>query len=651
VDHGEPAAQAAGHEILTRRSGRSLLGPYQPLRASKEAVVVGPEPMSPLPLADPESPWATALAVTAVAEDLAGEFSLRPLLERILLRSTQLLGCDAGSICSVDEAAGTYRKEADIGIHCRSGQVFPLTEGMTGAVVARRRAVWFERYDDVHGGHVSAEDRADLRGVIGVPLEWTGSIIGVCVVFSRDPDRQFGPADADLLHLFAKHAAVALTNARLHEEAEERARAQATAAERGRLLREVYDTVNRGFAEVLGQLDVVGQSLTTDGNGDGRYVVAEPAVRAAREAARDALVETRRAIVGLLDAPPDGRTLRDTLQDEVAWAARTGRLDARLVVAGPETELEPALTHEIMRIAQEALTNIVQHADAGTVRLGVAFEAHGVSLLVQDDGRGFDPQALADDEGFGLRRMVDRARAVGGHVELDSLPGWGTSLRVRFPTARPGGSPRRPALRVMVVDAAPVVRAGVARLLSRASPSIEVVGEAADAREAASLQDAVEADVVVTGLRPTAAGEADGIVLTRLMVEKGRAAVVCLAEPGDDDLVMAALRAGAQGCLDRQVSGPALAQAVVAAGRGQAVLSAPALQGLHRGLRADEALTGPTAREREVRALIEQGLQDKQIAVQLAISVKTVEKHVGSLLRKTGAHNRTELVALSRRSR
>ncbi|MFZ0166248.1 MAG: hypothetical protein WAL12_21920 [Trebonia sp.] len=70
---------------------------------------------------------ARAAGLIAVAEDLAGEFSLRPLLERILLRCTELLGCTAGSICSVDEAAGTYRKEADIGVACQSGQVFPLT--------------------------------------------------------------------------------------------------------------------------------------------------------------------------------------------------------------------------------------------------------------------------------------------------------------------------------------------------------------------------------------------------------------------------------------------------------------------------------------------------------------------------------------------
>ncbi len=123
---------------------------------------------------------ARAAGLIAVAEDLAGEFSLRPLLERILRRCTELLGCDAGSICSVDEAVGTYRKEADIGVACQSGRVFPLTEGMTGAVVARRAPVWFARYDDVPGGH--------------------------------DDRRTFGPDDADLLRLLTRTMGMALTS-------------------------------------------------------------------------------------------------------------------------------------------------------------------------------------------------------------------------------------------------------------------------------------------------------------------------------------------------------------------------------------------------------------------------------------------------------
>jgi DNA-binding NarL/FixJ family response regulator/signal transduction histidine kinase len=589
-----------------------------------------------------DSAWATAHAVTAVAEDLAGEFSLRPLLERILLRCTELLDCDAGSVCSVDELAGTYRKEADIGIRCQSGQVFPLTEGMTGAVVAQRGPIWFPRYDDVPGGHVLADDRATLRGVIGVPLEWGGEIIGVCVVFSRDEYRTFGPAEAELLQLFAKHAAVALTNARMHDVAEERTRAQATATERERLLREVYDTLNQGLVGVLGHLNVAERAM-----GAAEFSEVAPLVHGASVEARLALVETHRSMLGLLGSALEGRTLGEALEEEAEWARRTGRLDARLVMAGDPAVLDSALAHEIVRIAQEALTNIVQHAEASLVRLGIAYESLGVSLLVQDDGRGFDPRNLADEAGSGLRRMADRAHAVGGRVELDSLPGWGTSLRVRFPYARPSSPSDSRALRVVIVDPQPLVRAGVTRLLALDSLSIEVVGEAESAEQAVKLQDAVKADVVVASLRLGDDGESDGVALTSQLVSDGHTAVLCLSEAGDDHLVVAALGAGAHGCLDKGVDGPALAQAVVAAGRGQAVLSGTALQRLHRGLRDHSAAL--TSREREVRALVETGLPDKLIAAQLMISVKTVEKHVSSLLRKSGVHNRTELVVQDRR--
>ena len=128
--------------------------------------------LDPWPPQSDGGAFARAAGLIAVAEDLACEFSLRPLLERILRRCTELLGCDAGSICSVDEAAGTYRKEADIGVACQSGRVFPLTEGMTGAVVARRGPIWFARYSDVprrprRAGGTRGAARGD-RGTAGM---------------------------------------------------------------------------------------------------------------------------------------------------------------------------------------------------------------------------------------------------------------------------------------------------------------------------------------------------------------------------------------------------------------------------------------------------------------------------------------------------
>ena len=88
-----------------------------------------------------------------------------------------------------------------------------------------------------------------------MPLEWRGRIIGACIVFSRDERRVFGPDDAELLELFARHAAIALANARMHEAAEERARAEAAAAERDRLLGEVHDSLAQRLVSIRVHLD------------------------------------------------------------------------------------------------------------------------------------------------------------------------------------------------------------------------------------------------------------------------------------------------------------------------------------------------------------------------------------------------------------
>jgi signal transduction histidine kinase/DNA-binding NarL/FixJ family response regulator len=564
---------------------------------------------------------ARAAGLIAVAEDLAGEFSLHPLLERILRRCTELLGCHAGSICSVDEAAGTYRKEADIGVACQSGRVFPLTEGMTGAVVARRAPVWFARYDEVPGGHLAHEDRATLRGVIGVPLEWRGRIIGACVVFSRDERRVFGPDDAELLELFARHAAIALATAQMHEAAEERARAEAAAAERDRLLGEVHDSLTQRLVSI-------------------RVHVEAGQIEEAGAAARDALAEIRLTLLGLAAAPLKGQTLDAALRSEAAWAQSIGGLEVGYVSAGTPAVMEESLAYGVLRVAREALTNIVRHAQARSVRLGLMYEPTAVTLLVQDDGQGFDPTAEWQGDRFGLRAVSERARVLGATVDVDSLAGWGTRIRARFPY-RHDEEQVAPRLRVLIAAARPLLRAGIARLLSATDPGLEVVGEAATADQALDACSGLRPDVVLADLGLT----------SPLLSRHPDLAVVGLCEVGDEQLVASAIRDGARGCVDTGADGPELARAVIAAGRGQAILSGPALQRLHRGLRDDGSEPALTERERQVRGLMEQGLPDKLIAEQLVLSIRTVEKHAGAVLRKTGARNRTELAALAGQAR
>jgi signal transduction histidine kinase/DNA-binding NarL/FixJ family response regulator len=513
---------------------------------------------------------------------------------------------------------------------------------MTGAVVARRAPVWFARYSDVPGGHVAPQSRATLRGVIGVPLEWRGRIIGACIVFSRDDRRAFGPADADLLRLFAKHAAIALANARVHHDAEERARSEATAAERDRMLAELHDTLAQRLVSMRVHIDEAAA-----GRAD-----AEGHLRQASAIAGEALVEARLTLLGVAASPLDGRTLEEALRSEVAWAQSTGHLEVRFVSAGSPVELDTRLSREVLRIAREALTNIVGHARARSVRLGLLYEPGAVSLLVQDDGQGFDPRSGWDGDRFGLRAMCERASAVGASVDVDSLPGWGTRIRARFPYV-PQAEPASRPLTVLVAARQPALRAGLARLLTWTEPGIEVVGEVATAAEAMAACQALHPDVVLADLGMPAGlggtGPRQAGIAGLLIGGSPEVAVVGVCDAADER-VAEAMRAGARGCVDAGVDGPELARAVVAAGRGQAILSGPVLRQLHRGLR-EEPAPALTEREREVRGLMEQGLPDKLIAERLVLSVKTVEKHAGAVLRKTGARNRTELAAFASRSR
>jgi DNA-binding NarL/FixJ family response regulator len=143
----------------------------------------------------------------------------------------------------------------------------------------------------------------------------------------------------------------------------------------------------------------------------------------------------------------------------------------------------------------------------------------------------------------------------------------------------------------------------------------------------------------------------DGAQLTSyLRAVDHDAAVVLLIDSFADDRVRAAAQIGAVGFVENDAEAGTLARAVVAAARGDSLIPAGVLSSLSSAPTSGTMTDALTAREREVRALVEQGFPDKRIATELSISVKTVEKHVGSILRKTGARNRTMLAGLAARS-
>jgi NarL family two-component system response regulator LiaR len=203
--------------------------------------------------------------------------------------------------------------------------------------------------------------------------------------------------------------------------------------------------------------------------------------------------------------------------------------------------------------------------------------------------------------------------------------------------------PRR--LRVLLVDDHAMVRRGLAAFL-KAFDDLELAGEAADGDEAVRRCAEVQPDVVLMDLMMPGM---DGVAATRVIRERfPTVRVLALTSFQDEGLVQRALQAGAIGYLLKNVSADDLASAIHAAHAGQPTLAPEATQALvHAAAQPPAPGQDLTPREREVLALMVQGLSNTTIAARLVVSPSTAKAHVSSILAKLGVTSRTEAVALA----
>jgi DNA-binding NarL/FixJ family response regulator len=204
-------------------------------------------------------------------------------------------------------------------------------------------------------------------------------------------------------------------------------------------------------------------------------------------------------------------------------------------------------------------------------------------------------------------------------------------------------------IRVLVADDQPVIRTGL-RIMLNAQPDVEVVGEAADGREAVRLARELRPDVCLFDIRMPVV---DGLAATRLIAGPGVAdpmAVVVITTFDLDEYVYGALRAGARGFLLKDAGPELLAQAVRSAADGEALIAPSVTVRLLRafadipaGRSAAQPISPVTAREEEVLLAVAQGLTNVEIADTLYISLSTVKTHLASLMAKLGARNRVEI--------
>jgi signal transduction histidine kinase len=358
--------------------------------------------------------------LSAAVLAVAAHRSVREVLQTILDTAHRLLDAQYAAL-GVPDDRGSFAEFLAVGLseaQWRAIGPTPRQHGLLGAMLREPEPVRLAdiarhpRFEGWPRGH------PELTAFLGMPIVADGEILGELFLANKREPGGFTADDEELLRLLAGHAAIALVNARLYE----RNRELTILAERNRIARELHDAVTQKLFSLRLTADAAAALLDR-----------EPSRAAAefgtvRRLAAEVTDELRAVVDGLrpVDLAGDGLDLALRKQAELLDRVHAAKVEYR----GCSVPRLPAAREEAAyRIAQEAVHNALRHGSPSTVTIDVKMDGpDAVVLTVTDDGVGFAAEEASHR--LGLASMRERARAVGGRLEIRSRPADGTTVRL-----------------------------------------------------------------------------------------------------------------------------------------------------------------------------------------------------------------------------
>ena len=262
-----------------------------------------------------------------------------------------------------------------------------------------------------------------LRYHASIPLYSGEKKLGVMNVASPGW-RGLAPDDLQLLNTVGDLLSIAVERARLFE----RSTRLGAVEERNRLAREIHDTLAQNLTATGLQLESAEALLEAGSDPD----KVRAALARALSLTRSNLDEARRSVLDLRAAPLEGRSLAEALKTLVdRWEAETG-VATRFKAVNGSRPIPPRVEAALYRVGGEALTNVAHHADARRATVRLIATPDSVSLLVEDDGAGFDPSQVPEGR-HGLVGMRERVEMLGGTLRVESNPSGGTRVEAVVP--------------------------------------------------------------------------------------------------------------------------------------------------------------------------------------------------------------------------
>lgn len=398
-------------------------------------------------------------SIAAVSQAL----DLREVLQNIVDAARDLLHARYAAL-GVADGHGRITQFITSGITPEQrAAIGPLPEGhgLLGALIKDGTPLRVRSIAQDPRSHGFPPNHPPMTSLLGVPILFHGRAVGDLYLTDKIDADEFDADDQNLLSLLGGHAAVAIKNAELYEDVRaardqvqkwnrsleatvaertqeiERLSRETTARifqaqeeERGRIARELHDETAQSLSRLLIDIDLMKPHLSDEGAVADDLTRVERGVKRMLDDVRALSHDLRPAILEDFGVAAAIRAYADD------WMQTFGVPIQVDVDRGPDDRLPPAMETALFRVAQEAMMNAGKYARAGNVRVTLALNGDAVHLEVQDDGVGFDPEALAGPSrhsGLGLFGMRERAALLGGSLSIESAPGRGTTVTLSSP--------------------------------------------------------------------------------------------------------------------------------------------------------------------------------------------------------------------------
>ncbi|MGD2115751.1 MAG: GAF domain-containing sensor histidine kinase [Acidobacteriota bacterium] len=367
------------------------------------------------------------LGLHRAAVDIQGDLSLESVLQKVVDQACSLVDARYGAISVVDRD-GRIRSFVTAGLSqeeiARIGEP-PRGRGLLGVPLREGQRIRVRNLTDDPRSAGFPEHHPEMSSLLAVPILCKGHDRGNLYVTEKEAGAEFSAEDEETLVRFATTAAIAIDNARLHQ----RLRDLAVAEERVRIAREMHD----GLAQVLAYVNAKAQAVREFLN-KGNREQARAQLDQLADAAREVLTDVREGILALRTQTGPDRGLGETVDAFMRrWEDQSGIVGE--IDYDADLRLSPTVELQLLRIVQEALSNVRKHSGAQRARVQLKCVDSKLLVDVRDDGSGFDPEAIrqGDAPRFGLAIMRERTVSIGGTIGFDSAPGRGTRVHVEVP--------------------------------------------------------------------------------------------------------------------------------------------------------------------------------------------------------------------------